>query len=58
MSEHQPERPAANGEDLPAVVGSISNEFNNLLSIMLGYTALLQEGAVDAARARVVPGLL
>jgi|GEM_PF-1420705 len=54
MSEHQPERPAANGEDLPAVVGSISNEFNNLLSIMLGYTALLQEGAVDEARARVV----
>lgn len=42
--------------DLPAVVGSISNDFNNLLSIILGYTALLQEqeGGVDEARARLV----
>jgi PAS domain S-box-containing protein len=37
-----------------ALSSSVSNELNNLLSIILGYTALLQEGTSDAKRQQVV----
>ncbi len=41
-------------ENFNALASAISNDLNNLLSIILGYTALLQEGVVDGRRVRVV----
>ncbi len=41
-------------ENFAALASAISNDLNNLLSIILGYTALLQDGVVDARRVRVV----
>lgn len=37
-----------------ALSSSVSNDINNLLSIILGYTALLHEGTRDAHRQKVV----
>lgn len=37
-------------ENFTALASDISNDFNNLLSIILGYTAFLQDGALDANR--------
>ena len=41
-------------ENFAALASSISNDINNLLSIILGYTALLQDNAIDARRLRIV----
>lgn len=41
-------------ESYTALSSSVSNDLNNLLSIILGYTALLQEGTSDAKRQQVV----
>lgn len=41
-------------ESYTALSSSVSNDLNNLLSIMLGYTALLKEGTSDAKRQQVV----
>lgn len=41
-------------ETYAALSSSVSNDLNNLLSIILGYTALLQEGTSDAKRQQVV----
>ncbi|WP_225919287.1 ATP-binding response regulator [Actomonas aquatica] len=41
-------------ENFSALASAISNDLNNLLSIIMGYTALLQEGQADARRLRVV----
>ena len=37
-------------ENFTALASDISNDFNNLLSIILGYTAFLQDGTLDANR--------
>ncbi|GEM_PF-1118335 len=37
-------------ENFTALASDISNDFNNLLSIILGYTAFLQDGSLDAGR--------
>jgi two-component system, cell cycle sensor histidine kinase and response regulator CckA len=37
-------------ENFTALASDISNDFNNLLSIILGYTAFLQDGTLDASR--------
>lgn len=41
-------------ENFSALASAISNDFNNLLSIVLGYTALLQEGGADPRRLKIV----
>lgn len=41
-------------ESYTALSSSVSNDLNNLLSIILGYTALLQDGTSDAKRQQVV----
>jgi two-component system, cell cycle sensor histidine kinase and response regulator CckA len=41
-------------ETYTALSSSVSNNLNNLLSIILGYTALLQEGTTDSKRQQVV----
>lgn len=41
-------------ENFSALASAVSNDLNNLLSIILGYTALLQDGQADARRLRVV----
>ncbi len=41
-------------ENFSALASGVSNDLNNLLSIILGYTALLQDGHADARRLRVV----
>lgn len=37
-------------ENFTALASEISNDFNNLLSIILGYTAFLQDGTLDVSR--------
>lgn len=37
-------------ENFTTLASDISNDFNNLLSIILGYTAFLQDGTLDANR--------
>ncbi|MDF3059212.1 MAG: hybrid sensor histidine kinase/response regulator [Rariglobus sp.] len=37
-------------ENFTALASDISNDFNNLLSIILGYTAFLQDGTLDSNR--------
>jgi hypothetical protein len=37
-------------ENFTVLASDISNDFNNLLSIILGYTAFLQDGSLDASR--------
>lgn len=39
-------------ENFTALASDISNDFNNLLSIILGYTAFLQDGTLDSHRLR------
>ncbi|MCF3652275.1 response regulator [Synoicihabitans lomoniglobus] len=41
-------------ENFDALASAIANDFNNLLAIILGYSALLQEGTADSRRLRVV----
>jgi len=43
-------------ENFTALASEISNDFNNLLSIVLGYTALLQDGTMDANRLKTAVG--
>jgi two-component system, cell cycle sensor histidine kinase and response regulator CckA len=43
-------------ENFTALASDISNDFNNLLSIILGYTAFLQDGALDATRLATAVG--
>ena len=43
-------------ENFTALASEISNDFNNLLSIILGYTAFLQDGALDSNRLNTVVG--
>lgn len=43
-------------ENFTALASDISNDFNNLLSIILGYTAFLQDGALDAHRLNTAVG--
>ncbi|MDE3084331.1 MAG: response regulator [Verrucomicrobiota bacterium] len=45
-------------ENFSAMASEVGNDFNNLLSIILGYAALLQEPSVDTARiATAVTGI-
>jgi two-component system, cell cycle sensor histidine kinase and response regulator CckA len=43
-------------ENFTALASDISNDFNNLLSIILGYTAFLQDGALDTNRLNTAVG--
>lgn len=43
-------RQTQQAENFTALASDISNDFNNLLSIILGYTAFLQDGTLDANR--------
>lgn len=43
-------------ENFTALASDISNDFNNLLSIILGYTAFLQDGNLDAGRLNTAVG--
>lgn len=43
-------------ENFTALASDISNDFNNLLSIILGYTAFLQDGTLDANRLNTAVG--
>jgi two-component system, cell cycle sensor histidine kinase and response regulator CckA len=43
-------------ENFTALAADISNDFNNLLSIILGYTAYLQDGTLDANRLNTAVG--
>ena len=43
-------------ENFSALASEISNDFNNLLSIILGYTAFLQDGALEANRLNTAVG--
>lgn len=43
-------------ENFTALASDISNDFNNLLSIILGYTAFLQDGTLDAGRLNTAVG--
>jgi len=45
-----PLRQHQRAENFAALAADISNDFNNLLSIILGYTAFLQDSGRDAAR--------
>ncbi len=50
LREHQ------QAENFTALASEISNDFNNLLAIILGYTAFLQDGAMDANRLKTAVG--
>ncbi|GAB5558701.1 MAG: PAS domain-containing sensor histidine kinase [Synoicihabitans sp.] len=41
-------------ENYTALSSTVSNDLNNLLSIVLGYTALLKDGSTDIHRQRIV----
>ncbi|WP_162525208.1 ATP-binding response regulator [Rariglobus hedericola] len=43
-------------ENFTALASDISNDFNNLLSIILGYTAFLQDGTLDVNRLNTAVG--
>jgi two-component system, cell cycle sensor histidine kinase and response regulator CckA len=43
-------RQTQQAENFTALASDISNDFNNLLSIILGYTAFLQDGTLDSNR--------
>lgn len=43
-------------ENFTALASDISNDFNNLLSIILGYTAFLKDGTLDANRLNTAIG--
>jgi PAS domain S-box-containing protein len=43
-------------ENFTALASEISNDFNNLLSIILGYTAFLQDGTLDVNRLNTAIG--
>lgn len=43
-------------ENFTALASDISNDFNNLLSIILGYTAFLQDGTLDTNRLNTAVG--
>lgn len=43
-------------ENFTALASDIGNDFNNLLSIILGYTAFLQDGNLDANRLNTAVG--
>jgi len=43
-------RQTQQAENFTALASDISNDFNNLLSIILGYTAFLQDGTLDMNR--------
>ncbi len=43
-------------ENFTALAADISNDFNNLLSIILGYTAFLQDGTLDTNRLNTAVG--
>lgn len=43
-------------DNFTALASDISNDFNNLLSIILGYTAFLQDGTLDSGRLNTAVG--
>ncbi|HEY8932424.1 MAG TPA: response regulator [Rariglobus sp.] len=49
-------RQSQQAENFTALASDISNDFNNLLSIILGYTAFLQDGTLDANRLNTAVG--